>query len=77
MKWLIEGFGGGMKKELHCEKELHRAAIRVCPLIDHGEQPMKMHTEVTFYKLNSYKKLWRELFNSDKSKNGFRVKLTL
>ena len=23
----------------------------VCPLIDHGQQPMKMHTEVTLYKL--------------------------
>ena len=35
--------------------------ICACPLIDHGQQPMKIHTEVTlFYKLNSYKKLWRK-----------------
>ena len=35
--------------------------ICACPLIDYGQQPMKMHTEVTlFYKLNSYKKLWRK-----------------
>ena len=40
---------GGMKKEkqLVCWRD-----ICVCPSIDHGQQPMKMHTEVTLlYKL--------------------------
>ena len=38
----------GMKKEKQvcwCGFD----AICVCPLIDHGQQPMKMHTEVALY----------------------------
>ena len=51
--------------------------IRVCPLIDHGQQPMKMHTEVTLlYKLwymyqelivNSTSKPFGKLFASSSS----------
>ena len=39
-KWFIEGFLGHVKR-------IGFDAICVCPLIDHGQQPMKMHTEVT------------------------------
>ena len=36
----------GMKKETQvCWRAFD--AICVCPLIDYGQQPMKMHTEVT------------------------------
>ena len=41
---------GGMKKEKQvCCRDLTWIwrHLCVCPLIDHGQQPMKMHTEVT------------------------------
>ena len=43
---------GGMKKEKQvCWRDLTWIwrNLCVCPLIDHGQQPMKMHTEVTLY----------------------------
>ena len=40
-----------MKKEKNKSADV-LTMICVCPLIDHGQQPMKMHTEVTLlYKL--------------------------
>ena len=43
----------GLLKDFWCIKKEKQVlwrgfdAIYVCPLIDHGQQPMKMHTEVT------------------------------
>ena len=49
----------GMKKE-NCKSAdvIWRGfdAICVCPLIDHGQQPMKLHTEVTLlYKIKYHR----------------------
>ena len=45
-KVYLKIFGARKKKKKSAD------VICVCPLIDHGQQPMKMHTEVTLlYKL--------------------------
>ena len=48
---LLKDFGG-MKKVCWRDLTWIWRHLCVCPLIDHGQQPMKMHTEVTLlYKL--------------------------
>ena len=51
----IEGFGGHEIKKNKSADAMWRGfdAICVCHLIDHGQQPMKMHIEVTLYKLTN------------------------
>ena len=49
MVYCIKEFWGAWKKKNKSTDVIWRGfdAICVCPLIDHGQQPMKMHTEVT------------------------------
>ena len=47
---LLKDFGAWTKKNKSADviwRGFDAICVCVCPLIDHGQQPMKMHTEVT------------------------------
>ena len=62
---LLKGFGAWKKKKNSADVIWHGFdIICVCPLIDHGQQPMEVHTEVMLlYKILyiGVEEFWRKI----------------